>query len=69
MMYRIINGGPVAGYAHTFVVKKHFFLTLMLVPALYAIGLDITAFRARVRQRMRSIWSPKSAGEDLAAAG
>ena len=44
-----------------------FFVTLMLVPALYAIGLDITAFRARVRQRMRAIWSPKSAGEDLAA--
>jgi len=32
--YRIINGGPVAGYAHTFVVKKHFFLTLMLVGGL-----------------------------------
>lgn len=32
--YRIVNGGPVAGYAHTFVVKKHFFLTLMLVGGL-----------------------------------
>ncbi len=32
--YRIINGGPIAGYAHTFVVKKHFFLTMMLVGGL-----------------------------------
>jgi len=32
--YRIINGGPIAGYAHTFVVKQHFFLTLMLVGGL-----------------------------------
>lgn len=32
--YRVINGGPVAGYAHTFVVKQHFFLTMMLVGGL-----------------------------------
>lgn len=32
--YRVINGGPIAGYAHTFVVKQHFFLTMMLVGGL-----------------------------------
>jgi len=32
--YRMINGGPIAGYAHTFVVKQHFFLTMMLVGGL-----------------------------------
>jgi multidrug efflux pump subunit AcrB len=44
-----------------------FFVTLMLVPALYAIGLDITAFRARLRQKVLSIWSPKTARERLAS--
>jgi len=32
--YRMINGGPIAGYAHTFVVKQHFFLTMELVGGL-----------------------------------
>lgn len=32
--YRMINGGPIAGYAHTFVVKQHFFLTLELMGGL-----------------------------------
>jgi len=32
--YRIINGGVIAGYAQTFVVKQHFFLTLSLVGGL-----------------------------------
>jgi multidrug efflux pump subunit AcrB len=30
-----------------------FFVTLLMVPALYAIGVDITAFRARSRQRIK----------------
>jgi Cu/Ag efflux pump CusA len=29
-----------------------FFVTLLMVPALYAIGVDITAFRTRARQRI-----------------
>lgn len=36
--YRIINGGVIAGYAHTFVAKQHFFLTLSLVGGLSAGG-------------------------------
>jgi len=32
--YRLLNGGVTAGYAHTFVVKQHFFLTMMLVGGL-----------------------------------
>ncbi|NCF83086.1 MAG: hypothetical protein GWP74_15885, partial [Proteobacteria bacterium] len=30
-----------------------FFVTLLMVPALYAIGVDIAAFRARSRQRIK----------------
>ena len=36
--YRILNGGVIAGYAHTFVVKQHFFLTVSLVGGLSAGG-------------------------------
>lgn len=32
--YRFINGSLIAGYAHTFVVKQHFFLTMSLVGGL-----------------------------------
>jgi hypothetical protein len=30
-----------------------FFVTLLMVPALYAIGVDITALRARAKRRVR----------------
>jgi multidrug efflux pump subunit AcrB len=30
-----------------------FFVTLLMVPAMYAIGVDITALRARIRQRIK----------------
>jgi len=36
--YRLINGSVTAGYAQTFVVKQHFFLTLSLVGGLGAGG-------------------------------
>jgi hypothetical protein len=32
--YRFFNAGLIAGYAHTFVVKQHFFLTLSLTGGL-----------------------------------
>lgn len=32
--YRFINGSLIAGYAHTFVVKQHFFLTMSLMGGL-----------------------------------
>jgi len=31
-----------------------FFVTLLMVPALYAIGVDISAFRARTRERIKA---------------
>jgi len=51
-------------------VSLAFFVTLMLVPALYAIGLDITAFRARTRQKFKArLAGRKSGDEDLAIGG
>jgi Cu/Ag efflux pump CusA len=34
-------------------VSLAFFVTLLLVPALYAIGIDVGELRARLRQRFR----------------
>jgi multidrug efflux pump subunit AcrB len=45
-----------------------FFVTLLMVPALYAIGYDVSAWRARVRQRLGGLWGGrKSDRESLAA--
>ena len=43
-----------------------FFVTLLMVPALYAIGVDIAAFRARVRQKVKSKIGRKKPAEDVA---
>ncbi len=41
-----------------------FFVTLLMVPALYAIGVDITALRARVRKRMVSWFHGRKSAAD-----
>jgi len=41
-----------------------FFVTLLMVPALYAIGVDITALRARVRQRVTGWFKGRKAPSD-----
>jgi multidrug efflux pump subunit AcrB len=38
-----------------------FFVTLLMVPALYAIGVDITEFRARVKQRVKDRFKGRKA--------
>ena len=43
-----------------------FFVTLLMVPALYAIGVDIAEFRARVRQKVKSKFTRNKASEDVA---
>jgi multidrug efflux pump subunit AcrB len=45
-----------------FGVFTAFFVTLLMVPALYAIGVDMAAFRARVKQRVRG-WFGRDAGQ------
>jgi multidrug efflux pump subunit AcrB len=40
-----------------------FFVTLLMVPALYAIGVDITELRARVKQRIKGWFSGRKAGK------
>jgi multidrug efflux pump subunit AcrB len=40
-----------------------FFVTLLMVPALYAIGVDITELRARVKQRIKDWFSDRKAGK------
>jgi multidrug efflux pump subunit AcrB len=40
-----------------------FFVTLLMVPALYAIGVDIAEFRARVKQRIKDWFSGRKAGK------
>jgi Cu/Ag efflux pump CusA len=48
-------------------VSLAFFVTLLLVPALYAIGIDVGELRARLRQRMRDrLAGRKSEDKDLA---
>jgi multidrug efflux pump subunit AcrB len=41
-----------------------FFVTLLMVPALYAIGVDITAFRARIRQRVTAWFKGRRSADD-----
>lgn len=43
-----------------------FFVTLLMVPAMYAIGVDISEFRARTKQKIRSKISRKKPAEDVA---
>ncbi|MDH3924447.1 MAG: efflux RND transporter permease subunit, partial [Xanthomonadales bacterium] len=43
-----------------------FFVTLLMVPALYAIGVDIADFRARTKQKVKSKFSRKKLAEDVA---
>jgi len=38
-----------------------FFVTLLMVPALYAIGVDITEFRAQVKQRVKGRFKGRKA--------
>ncbi len=45
-----------------------FFVTLLMVPALYAIGVDIAEFRARVRQKIGNMLSRKKPAESLVEA-
>jgi multidrug efflux pump subunit AcrB len=45
-----------------FGVFTAFFVTLLMVPALYAIGIDVAAYRARVKQRVRG-WFGREAGQ------
>jgi len=40
-----------------------FFVTLLMVPALYAIGVDITELRARSKQRIKGWFSGRKAGK------
>jgi len=44
-----------------------FFVTLLMVPALYAIGVDISEFRARTRQRLKDRFTRRKSGGDSAA--
>jgi multidrug efflux pump subunit AcrB len=44
-----------------------FFVTLLMVPALYAIGVDITEFRVRSRQRIRDWFGNRKIGRDRPA--
>jgi multidrug efflux pump subunit AcrB len=44
-----------------------FFVTLLMVPALYAIGVDISEFRARTRQRIKDRFNRGKAGRDSTA--
>jgi hypothetical protein len=48
-------------------VSLAFFVTLLLVPALYAIGIDVGALKTRLRQRVKDrLAGRKSTDEDLA---
>jgi multidrug efflux pump subunit AcrB len=48
-------------------VSLAFFVTLMFVPALYAIGIDVGALKTRLRQRVKDrLAGRKSTDEDLA---
>ena len=44
-----------------------FFVTLLMVPALYAIGVDITEFRARVKQRVKGWFGGRKADKGTVA--
>jgi multidrug efflux pump subunit AcrB len=44
-----------------------FFVTLLMVPALYAIGVDIAALRARARQRVAGWFGSRKTGSEAAA--
>ena len=44
-----------------------FFVTLLMVPALYAIGVDIAAVRARARQRIVSWFKGRKTANDKTA--
>jgi len=44
-----------------------FFVTLLMVPALYAIGVDIAEFRAKTRQRVKNRLKGRKATEDAPA--
>jgi multidrug efflux pump subunit AcrB len=44
-----------------------FFVTLLMVPALYAIGVDVSALRARARQRVAGWFGSRKTGSEAAA--
>ena len=50
--------------ALAFGVGVAFFVTLLLVPSMYAIGTDLTAFRARNKARIKRLFGKNSDDED-----
>jgi multidrug efflux pump subunit AcrB len=50
-------------------VTLAFFVTLLLVPALYAIGFDVSELRTRLRQRVRDRLARRKSDEDDLAVG
>jgi hypothetical protein len=44
-----------------------FFVTLLMVPAMYAIGVDISEFRARTKQRIKNRLHRNKGRKDAAA--
>ncbi len=45
-----------------------FFVTLLMVPAMYAIGLDIAEFMARLKRRLRGSFGKRKAGDGVSVA-
>jgi hypothetical protein len=43
-----------------------FFVTLLMVPALYAIGVDITELRARIRERVAGWFGGRKSSDEPA---
>jgi predicted RND superfamily exporter protein len=46
-----------------------FFVTLLMVPAMYAIGVDVSTWRARIRQKVKDRLSHRRATPNESAQG